>query len=219
MKKIIAAAVIASVLGIGGYFAYQQHLQTAFKESVIPHLKNASIRVTNSSALEVKPTNITFKEVFERLDADVTEIDKRLIEVQSLSSSKTAKLADPAIEYLRAAQEFSRALSMKDRKTLAVSNSMDSFKDAVSDMGTASRYSYEYAIKRADKAKADVSKAMDDSASAVKGLVKSATQLKAARDIAAAHFPEDALVANKQLDAVIAANADKPDEAKAPVKK
>jgi len=209
MKKLLAVAVAAAII-VAGYFGYQQHTETAFLDTLTPHLKNASIRVTNSSELEIKPSQATFKEVFDRLDVDVTEIEKHLIEVQSISSSKTEKLSSPAIAYLRAAQEFSRALSMKYRKRLAASNSLDRYRDALKDRFAASGYGYEHAKDRSDRASEDVDKAVAESRESTKDLQKATASLKAARAAAASHFPDDALVATKQLDEVIASNAEKP---------
>ncbi|MBH2071704.1 hypothetical protein [Janthinobacterium lividum] len=210
MKKVIVILLVA-IVGIGGYFGYQHHAQAAFVDSLTPHIKNASIRVTNSSELEIKPSQATYKEVFDRLDADIAEIDKRLIDVQSLSSSKTQATSAPAIAYLRATQEFSRALSMKYRKTLAVNNSMDRFREAVADQISASRYGSEYEKRSANRAQEDADKALKEAKEAIADFVKATASLKTARNAAAAYFPDDSLVSIMQLDNVAAAYADTPE--------
>jgi hypothetical protein len=215
MKKIFAATAVVAVI-IAGYFGYQRHSDTEFLNTLTPHIKNASIRVTNSSELEVKPSQATFKEVFERLDTDIAEIEKHLIEVQSISSSKTTQISTPAIAYLRAAQEFSRALSMKYRKTLIASTSHESYIDALKDQIAASGYGREHAQARSDRASDAATKATEELAVATSDLQTAATTLKTARNTASPLFPDDALVTTKRLDEVIAANAEskKPETAK-----
>lgn len=209
MKKVLAGLAVAAVVLVG-YFGYRHHTETALTDALTPHVKNASIRVTNSSELEIKPSQATFKEVFERLDGDVVEIEKHLIEVQSISSTSTEKISSPAIAYLRAAQEFSRSLAMKYRKAFAANNSLERYKEAVQDYVSASSYGYEHAKKRSTQANEDLEKAIEEMKGARSSLLKATEAMKAARVAASAHFSDDALVALKQLDDVTAANTEKP---------
>lgn len=48
------------------------------------------MRVTNELRFETESSKITFKELFEKLEADIAEIDKKII-VQSLSNPKNKK--------------------------------------------------------------------------------------------------------------------------------
>lgn len=208
MKKLIAVALVIAIGG-ASFFGYQKHAEAAFVETLTPHVKNASIRVTNSSEIEIKPSQATFKELFERLDADVSEIDKRLIEVQSISSAKTEKTTGPTVAYLRATQEFSRSLSMKYRKTLAAKNSLERFTDSAKELGAVSGYGMQYARERFDRASQDADKAIEESKTATKDLVSAAQSLKDARSKVQDIYPAEALVDVKQLDAVIAANTEK----------
>lgn len=212
MKKLIALVAVVAALSVTGYFGYQHHVRTEYVESLVPHLKNASIRVTNSSDLDTKSSQVTFKEMFARLDGDIEEIEKRLIEIQSASSPKNEAIYAPAVAYLRAAQEYSRALYGKHRKSLASSNALDRFKDAAEDMVSASYYGHDAAKRRVDRAGEEAKKAIKESALSQESVVQTANGLKAARDNAAKIYPEHALVSKELLDEVIATNTPKTED-------
>ena len=205
MKKHIVMVGLVVALAAGGAYGYKHYQRSELIALVTPSVKNASIRVTNASKLETDKTSITFKELFDRMEQDTAEIEKRSIEIQSASNKDNAEIIDPAVAYLKTCQDFSRALAMKYRKKLALSNALDRFKDAHDDMGTSNSYTFEYAKKRSDVALKEVTKAMDEAASAEHDFVVAAKNLKSTRAKASALMPEDALVEVSQLDVVIQA--------------
>src|SRR5215470_7062569 len=121
MKKVTIAAVVLLIAGMG-YIAYGKYEHNRFVASLVPHVKNSSLRVVNSTRYETDGGSlISAKELFEKLESDIAEIDKQLLEVQTLSSPKTSSITDPTVEYLKASQECLRALLQKYRKFLALS--------------------------------------------------------------------------------------------------
>lgn len=208
MKTKIVAASLAAILAAGSAYGYKQHQRTELLASVSPSVKNASIRVFNSSKFETEKTSVTFKELFDRLEADTAEIEKRNIEVQSLANKDNAEITDPAIAYMRDCQEFSRTLSMKYRKTLAFSNAVDRANDIISEPMPSSDYGYELRKNRRDKALEDMNKASGEAKAAAIDLAAAAKRLKETRAKAATIFPDDTLVSTAQLDAVIKANSE-----------
>lgn len=208
MKKIMVATGVVALLAAGGAYGYKQHQRSEILASVSPSVKNASIRVLNSSKFETEKTSATFKELFDRLEADTAEIEKRNIEVQSLANKDNAEITDPAVAYMRDCQEFSRTLSMKYRKTLAFSTAVDRVDDILREPMPSSSYSYEYRKERRDKAMEEMNKASVEARAAKVDLAAATKHLKETRAKAAITFPEDALVSTAQLDAVIKANTE-----------
>lgn len=202
MKKVLTVIVAVALAG-AVFYGYKQHQRSELIASISPAVKNASIRVTNASKLETEKTNITFKELFDRLDADTAEIEKRSIDVQSIATKENAELTDPVVEYLRHCQEFSRAYSMKYRKAFAFSNALDRVTDAIDDARTSNSYGYEYAAKRRDKAMEEMKKASSEAKKADEDFVAATRQLKDSRVKLAALLPDDALVPLAQLDSLV----------------
>jgi hypothetical protein len=214
MKKTIITIGLAAALAAGGAYGYKHHQRTELIASVTPSVKNASIRVLNSSKLDTDKTSATFKELFDRLEADTAEIEKRSIEIQSLSSKENAEITEPAVAYMRDCQEFSRALNMKYRKSLAFSNALDRLNDILEEPMPSSDYAFELRKSRRDKALEESTKASQEAKSAGADLVAATSRLKASRAKMVAILPDDALVPVAQLDAVIKLNSEKADKAK-----
>lgn len=206
MKKTIIAVGLVAVLAAGGAYGYKHHQRTELLATVAPSVKNASIRVLNASKLETDKTSITFQELFDRLEVDTAEIEKRNIEVQSLANKDNADITDPAVTYMRDCQEFSRALSMKYRKTLAFSNAIDRVKSIFDEPAPSSSYGWELRGNRREHAMEEMNKASSESTTATADLIAATKRLKEARVKAATVLPDDALVPLAQLDALIKKN-------------
>jgi hypothetical protein len=214
MKKTIITVGLAAALAAGGAYGYKHHQRTELITSVTPSVKNASIRVLNASKFDTDKTSATFKELFDRLEADTAEIEKHSIEIQSLSSKDNAEITEPAVAYMRDCQEFSRALSMKYRKALAFSSAIDRLHDTMAEPMPSSDYGFQLRKSRREKAVEEMSKASEEAKSAEADLVAAANRLKASRAKVASVVPDDALVPVAQLDAVIKVNSEKAEKAK-----
>jgi hypothetical protein len=211
MKKL-TIGIAAIVIAAGSYLAFMKYNENQFISSLAPHVKNASIRISNSSRLELEPSQATFKELFDRLDTDVAEIEKHVVEVQSSSTEKTAAISAPVVAYLQAAQEFARAQSMKYRKRLAFRNAVDRSDDAIRDLRSASSYGSGYALERSKKSLDELTKANEEFESSVKEFVVAAKNMRETESKISQMFPQDALVQTKQLDDIIERNTVKPDK-------
>lgn len=213
MKKTIIIVGLAIALAAGGAYGYKQHQRAELIGVITPAVKNASIRATNASKLDTDKTNVTFGELFKRLDDDTAEIEKRSIEIQSVSTQDNSQITDPAIAYLKDCQEFERALAMKYRKALAYSNSMDNFGEALDEAKSATGYAFQYANRRVDKYLDEAGKNRKEAAEAKEALVAAAKKLKESRAKAAEVLPDDALIPVAQLDTVIKTNAAEAEQA------
>jgi cytochrome c len=214
-KRIITLAVMAiCVLAVGMFFGNRWHAEQKFMEAITPHVKNTSLRVINASQYELsKDSKITFKELFEKLEGDVSEIDKRVLDVQTLETEAFKQKSEPVVAYLKASQELLRAQVSKYRKTLAVSNSLDWVTQRIADAKN-ERWGYgaEYALKAARKAVDDLGKGEKELSEARESLLASLKKMIDARQKLEGGFPGDALIPVSLLEEVVKANEEKAKE-------
>ena len=199
----IAALVIALGVG-GGYFAYQKHIDNQIIEGAYPAVKNTSLRVTNAMKL-VEASNITYKELFERIEADIAEIDKRILDIQTASSPSTEKWMNSMAAYLRSAQELLRAEKSTFRKQMMVSSALDHQKRTFERLRNSSKpYEMKYLLEAASDARTDTEKKVVEARTAANDWVNRIDAFMQARDEIATFVPADSLV-----DSVVLANTRK----------
>ncbi len=208
MKKLIIIAVVV-VLTVAGYLGYTEYQRARFVESLVPHVKNVSLRVANSTRYEAEDdSKITFKELFEKLESDIGEIDKRLLEVQTLSSPTTKKITTPTVYYLKASQVYCRSLLAMYRKRLATSIAADMVNKEMADLRSAiGSPIYDYVSRSVDKAIKDSEKANKEYQESIPELLAAVSKIKEACSPLKEIFAEDALIPLEQLDAVAKKNS------------
>ena len=129
MKLALALLAVVAVAGFG-YWQYTVLRDDRVIDSMKPAVKNTSLRVTNALALLHSP-NATYQETFRQLDADVTEIGNRLLDVQTASTPSTVLWMRAMGGYLTAGQELLRAQSGLFRRRLRVTAALDSAHDTM----------------------------------------------------------------------------------------
>ena len=210
MKKVLTAVVVFAV-AIAGYFGYSTYEQHKFVESIRPHVKNVSLRLTNASRYETEDgTKITFKELFEKLESDIAEIDKRILDVQTIATPANKDATDPVTDYMKGNQELLRALLTKYRKQLAVSTASDWVDRSLDELRSSNHYGFEYAKKATDKAIKELDKAIEESGKATADVVVTVTNLKDALARVTVVAPSDTLIDLTILDAIAKKNEPKP---------
>jgi hypothetical protein len=214
--KYVIAAVMAIVVAIGGYAVYARYEQHKFLESIAPLVKNVSLNLANAVRYETeKETKITYKELFEKLESDVSEIDKRIIDVQTIATNDNKAVTDPVLAYLKGSQELLRALLNKYRKQLGVSLAREWAKSAVDELD----YSREYTIKPYQKAVNDLEKAVTEYDEAITDVLGAGRKMKDARAKVAPFVRSDALIEVSLLEAIAKNNEKKPIDAASDEKK
>ncbi len=118
MKKKLTILILAGIAIAAGYAGFTKYEQHRIVESITPHIKNVSLRLTNDLYVWTKETKITYKELFEKLESDIAEIDKQIVDVQTIATATNMKITDSAVAYLRVSQELLRSLLFRDRKSL-----------------------------------------------------------------------------------------------------
>ncbi len=207
MKKkliIVIAAAIVIAAGYTGFLKYEQH---KFVESITPYVKNASLRLANVMRYEQEETNITYNELFEKLESNIAEIDKRILDVQTISTSSNKEVTDPVLEYLKGSQEFIRALLSKYRKQIALSSASDWATSSIESIRDAGSYDgLVYASKAADKAIKELGEAEKEYNESIPDVRNATNKMKKVRTNLAASMPSDALVDAAIFEAVAKKN-------------
>lgn len=159
MKRTIGiiAAVVVATLGV--YFGYLEYRSRLVPEAVLPHVKNASLRLESSLSYELEPSHITYRELFDKLEKHVTELDSKVIDVRTLETPKNSTRMKPLLEYMKAVQDTLRAQESMYRKQLALSVAMESTEEAFRELRTTTSYGFDYARRAADRASERVTKA------------------------------------------------------------
>jgi len=216
MKKIVVAAVILLASGTG-YVGYDAYSQDRFVRSLVPLVKNTSLRVSNSARYESDgDSTITYKELFERIESDVQEVDRNLLAIQTLSAPGTASITEPTVDYVRAGQACLRSLLAKYRKQLELSSAVSSADRAIKEISGSSPYARELAERRSDEAIQRVGDAENEYKASLPEVVHAVTQLLELRERVGSIFPEDALIPVAQLETVAQKNAKKSESAASP---
>jgi hypothetical protein len=113
LKRLLVGLTAFVILGAFESSGLGQSNQRKFVELISPPIKNASLRLANVSRYETgADSKVTWKELFERIESDVGEIEKGILEVQMITPPKKDATKEPAIEYLRGVQDLLRALPL-----------------------------------------------------------------------------------------------------------
>lgn len=198
-KKIIPIIVFIVVL-VGGYIGFKIYDAQRFLNAVTPHIKNTSLRVINAARFETeKDSKITYKELLEKIDGDVAEIDRRLLEIQTISTTDTKEKTDPIVEYLKASQEFLRSLSSKYKKELTLTSAIEWAKQRSSDFWNEPGYN-QYALKASRKASDDEQKAIVEYKESIYGVADAIGRLDNAKGKIVQMAGQDALVTDSVIE-------------------
>lgn len=209
-RMVIVIACVVAVVVAGGYLGYRWHQQSQLVKAITPHVKNVSLRTSNALTFETgTESKITYKELFERLESHITEIDNKLLEVQTVSTPATKTRADVSISYVRGCQELLRAQLSKYRKQLILSSSIDWANKSMELYRGAGTYTFDYARKHSDEAIKDMKKAGQEYEEAESDLIKTIKKLVETRKNVSSFLPADILVDNKVLLEIINKNEPK----------
>ena len=160
MKKAIGAGLVVVGIVIAGYFGFVKYQESQLVAAIAPLVKNGSIRVNDSVLIEIDPGNITFGEAIKKLDENTSEIDKKIIELQSLDAAVAPAMQSSAVEYLRSGQALTRSLAGLSRKALSFHSAKGHSDEELKELRAASGYSVEYALKSARRANEAYQKAI-----------------------------------------------------------
>jgi hypothetical protein len=209
MKKKVIIALLLIVIVAAGYIGFIKYEQFKLVKSITPHVKNASLRLENALRYETENnTKITYKELFEKLESDVSEIDNRILAIQTIATPNDKKVIDPVLEYLKSSQEFLRALLSMYRKQLAYGSIRDWTEQSLDDLKNAgSSYEREYASKAFDNAIKEAEKSLKEYGDSQTDILSAAKNMKEMRSKAAVTIPIDALADPNIFESIIKKNS------------
>jgi hypothetical protein len=209
--KILTVVVVALIaVAVGCFFGYQYYQKEQLIKAVTPAVKNTTLRVTNTLAMEGEP-GITFKEAFERLEAHLKEIEQKLFDVQSMDRSANPAVVEAAENYMKSAQAVVRVQLQAARKSFDTRNKRDRLTEATRDMKDATGYAIDGALRFYGRAKDEAIKALEDEIEIRKESIKYLQAFTSVRNESAKFFSADVLVDPALIQAKIGTK----DEAKA----
>lgn len=204
MNKKLAFIVLAICAIVGSYFGYVSYDKHKFVKSITPNVKNTSIRLANAIRIETEEgSKITFKELFDKLESDINEIDKHILEIQTLATPSNKAVTEPVLTYLKSSQELLRSLLAMNRKILAYSSARDRSFSAIADYKAGSYFMDETLYRMAKNAIIESTKAMKERDEALADVVKATKIMKDSRFKVASIMSSDALSDPAIFDAVI----------------
>lgn len=195
MKRTVIIIFFIALIVLGAFFGYRWHQQNTIIETLIPHIKNASLRTSNAINLETSESSkVTYKEWFEKLEADISDIDKRLLDVQTMSTPAIKTKNDTIVSYLKACQELLRTLLLKARKQLQMTSTFKWAENSITQYYN--RSSAEQAIKEFQKTQKEFEESKSD-------IITSAKKLGEARTQVASVVSKENLIDTAELDKLV----------------
>jgi prefoldin subunit 5 len=155
-NKVIFYSVVILLIVAVSFFGFRYYKIKSTMGTITPLLQNVSLRVTNDARYEYESTKITYKELFEKIEKDLSEIESKIIDIQSLPTIFCEDKISVAISYAQSCQELLRTLLNKNRKFLAVQSALEWNKKAFNLYLGSISYGGEYAKKTFDEASSDV---------------------------------------------------------------
>jgi hypothetical protein len=130
-RKVIFYSIAALVALTISFYGFRYYKIKSTMGVVAPLLQNISIRVANTARYESKPTKIIFQERLEKCERDISEIESKIIDIQSMHAPFCADKLAAAIAYAQSCQELLSTLLNKNRKVIAVYASVEKSSKAI----------------------------------------------------------------------------------------
>ena len=87
MKKAIFLVIGLVVIFIVSFIFYRYYQISQVRNQLSPLVQNITLRTSNNVIFETEESKITYKELFEKIEKDLSEIDSKIIDLQTISAS------------------------------------------------------------------------------------------------------------------------------------
>jgi hypothetical protein len=165
---------------------------------IAPLVQNITLRTINDVKYEIDPERITYKELFEKLDRDISEIDSKIIDIQTIQSRFSDEEIAASLKYAKSCQGLLRALESKAYKQLAVNTAIE-WKRKAQDLYLSSGYYGRYYTKKTyDEAMTDFDKKADEFYASVDDVTKAIKETELSRTTLT-HFISDKFILDNEL--------------------
>jgi len=197
-KNVIAIVVGVVVIAVGGWFGLSKYRDAQFNEKLVPIVKASTVRV--NAILELQGAEkVTWKEVFDRADTHVADMEKLALQLKELSPEGERQVAAVASadKYLKSAQAFVRAHSSLTRAMFQWTTSQESVKELLEE--NVGAYGYDFWKRRIDSAQERRDKAMKDTENGIDAMRLQAADTRRKTNDARTWFPETSLLDDAAL--------------------
>lgn len=206
-KNIIAIVVGLIALAAASFFGINKYRDAQFNEKLVPIVKASTVRV--NAIIELQGAEkVTWKEVFDRADSHVADMEKLALQLKELSPEGERQISAVASAdtYLKSAQAFVRAHSSLTRAMFQWTTSQESVKELLEEKVGA--YGYDFWKRRLDSAQERRDKAMKDTENAVDAMRLQAAETRKKTNDARVWFPETSLLDDAALAKIETSMAD-----------
>lgn len=206
--KILAIILLLlAVTLVGGDWVWRKYQDHLFISDVTPLVKNTTLRLVNCLTDELDESGvITYKELLEKLEDNISEAGKSLLAIQTKAMEPQRDRSTRIEAYVRGAQELQRAVLLKYRKLLAVRSALERAKISVEEMKSSTRYTIELHQRMAERALEEAKAGQQEHNQSIRDVAKFAEKMKGLATGIANLFPKDAVIDPSVLDAVFQAN-------------
>jgi hypothetical protein len=207
LKTALVSITFVVIVGVG-FLIFRYYQISKVSGALEPLLQNVTLRTSNDVKYEIEPERITYKEFFEKLDKDKSEIDSKIIEIQTIQGRFGDDEIKASLNYTKSCQGLLRALESKAYKQLAVNTSIEWETKARDVYVSSEYYGRYYAKKTYDEAIKDSVKKADEFYASVYEVDKAISETEAAR-VGLLNFLSDKFILDKDLLAKLAAQNQK----------
>jgi hypothetical protein len=207
-RRLLILGIAGVLIVISGFVIFRYYQINRVTNSLEPLVQNVTLRTLNDAKYEIDPERITYKELFEKIDKDKSEIDSKIIEIQIIQGRFGEDEIAASLNYAKSCQGLLRALESKAYKQLAVDSAIEWEKKARDLYIGSGYYGAYYAKKTYDEANKDFDKKSDEFYASVDDVANALAATGAAR-VVLAHFLSDKFIIDKDLLAKLAIRNEK----------
>ena len=202
-KRLAFVACVAALLVVivfAGWRYVVARDDQASRAALMPHVKTASIYAASIIDIHAHPGSATFGEVFKKVEASLTEIDKVAIQARAGTSQANPYL-EPSLEYIRDLEEFIRSTDKVVRATFDGSTAWNRV-ERVHNMPGDSSYAIEFKLQQIRDAQRDLEKSLADTKTAVKITLLQLERIRVQQPWVSQTFGADATIPSASIEAL-----------------
>jgi hypothetical protein len=172
------------------FVAYRYYHVRTVRSSVEPLVQNITLRTGNDLNYAIDPQKITYKELFEKLDKDKTEIDSKIIDLQTIESRFSGDEIAASLRYAKSCEALLRTLESKYYKDMEVSSAVEWNRKTRELYESSNYFGRYYAKKTYDEAVANFEKKSGEYDASVDDFAKAIKDTESARSEVSSYFSD-----------------------------
>jgi hypothetical protein len=174
-RRILLALALCGLTIALAFLAFRYYQIRRVRGTIEPLVQNITLRTANDLNYAIEPQKITFKELFDKLDKDKTEIDSKIIDLQTIESRFSGGEIAASLNYAKACEALLRALESRYYKEMEMNSAVE-WNRKTRDLYESSNYfgryyakkSYDEAVANFEKKSGEYDASVDDLAKAIK---------------------------------------------------